>query len=66
MAAHAGAERLERHWNQQFLPNNHWLAATDERLVASSPSLDVVIAEALSRYTLDPVSFAFVTFDLWQ
>jgi hypothetical protein len=66
MPGFPGSDWINAHWNPDFLPNNMWVAATSNGIVAQNESLDPVIAFARENFGLNQVTFAFVTFDLWQ
>jgi hypothetical protein len=48
------------------LPNHQWIAVTDNRLITSSESLDVVISVVDANYLIDNVDFAYITYDICQ
>ena len=66
MPQHVGSTWLYRHWTEDFLPNNQWVAATSDGIVARADSLDDVITTILGRYSLEKVTFAYITFDICQ
>lgn len=66
MPGFRGSDWINAHWNPDFLPNNMWVAATSNGIIAQNESLDPVIAIARQDFGLNQVTFAFVTFDLWQ
>lgn len=66
MPQYSGLSWLHQHWDESYLPNNEWVAATGNGLVANALSLDDVISEAVENNSLDQLAFAFVTFDLCQ
>ena len=62
-----GARWLDEHWNIESLPNNQWVAASWNGLVAQHESFEAVIATLFARnIEVDQVTFAYVTFDPWQ
>jgi hypothetical protein len=56
---------LDQNWTE--LPNNNWVAATDNGIVSQDESFDqlIVVLKSLD-IPIDNVSFAFATFGLWQ
>jgi hypothetical protein len=62
-----GARWLDEHWNAGDLPNNKWVAASWDGLVAQHESFDAMIATLFAKnFDVDQVCFAYVTFDPWQ
>jgi hypothetical protein len=66
MPRHPGATWLYDHWSDNFLPNNQWVAANSDGVVASGNSLDEVIKDVRERYNPEEITFAYITFDLCQ
>jgi hypothetical protein len=48
------------------LQDHQWIAVTDNRLIVSSESLDVVIGVVDANYLIDNVNFAYITYDICQ
>lgn len=65
MVTHPGSIWLYDHWNSDDLPNNRWVAASANGILAQNEDLDVVLKE-VGDVDLRTVTFAFITFDLWQ
>jgi hypothetical protein len=65
MARHPGSVWLDRNWGN--LPNNLWIAANANGVVAENRLFDRLIAE-LRRLAVDlnDVTIVFVTFDVLQ
>ena len=60
-----GGSWLDQHWTE--LPNNTWVAATDNEIVAQNESFDqLIVLLADMRIPVADVSFAFATVGLWQ
>ena len=60
-----GGNWLDQHWAE--LPNNTWVAATDNEIVAQNESFDQLIVRLVDlRIPVANVSFAFATVGLWQ
>lgn len=66
MAQNPAAKWLYDHWSPEYLPNNEWTAVTAGGTVIHDKSLDIVIDAVISQGLLEEVTYAFVTFDLWQ
>jgi len=66
MADLPGSDWLRANWNEEALPNNSWVAVTENGVVAENESLEPVIAVVRDHYDWNEVSFAYITFDLWQ
>jgi hypothetical protein len=46
MPGFPGSDWINAHWNPDFLPNNKWVAANSNGVIAQNESLDPVIAIA--------------------
>lgn len=67
MSLHPGSIWLDAHWDELESYNNQWVAANQERLVASEDSLTQVVNQVLRQgFELSSVTFAFITFDIVQ
>jgi len=67
MAQHPGSAWLDRNWAELQPFNNKWVAATAQRLVASSESLtDAASQVREQKLPLEAVIFAYVTFNIVQ
>jgi hypothetical protein len=61
-----GSDWLNDHWNPDQLPNNMWVVATSNELIAYNESIDPLIALVQQNFDFNQVTFAYVTFDPWQ
>jgi hypothetical protein len=66
MAYNSGSEWLNQHWSPDYLPNNEWVAATGDGIIAHNESLDSVIYQVKDKLPVEDVTFAYITFDIWQ
>lgn len=66
MAATEAIQWIERHWSPESLPNNMWIVANGNRMLAADESVDPLIDLVRRNFSFEQVAFAWVTFDLWQ
>lgn len=65
MSLHPASIWLDAHWDE--LPNNVWVAANSNRVVAYSENLDELLSVLnYDQVDLTTLVFAYVTFDIFQ
>lgn len=64
--ANLWSEWISAKYGDALLPNNRWIAVYNKDIVASDESIDTVIQKVDENYELSSVSFAYITYDVWQ
>jgi hypothetical protein len=67
MSTHPGSIWLDQNWNQTQLPNDAWVGATGNGIVAQGDTLESVIGQVIRQgINLDDVTFSYITFGVIQ